>query len=381
MDKKHNLFVVIVITVMLLVGCWDRVEIERNAFILGIGIDQCMEDKIMVTYQIALPAAMLGGAGQGEGGGGKEPSTLNISIESESMKKAEQTLLATLNQVPSYSHLQLVVFGQELCRKGIGKHIDFLIREPEMRQRTKVAVSTCKASEIFKIQPKTVKSTSQYISDLLDENERRSMVIIMYIDLAMLQKSFIRGFDFCFTKITPKKDTLNLEGAGAFRHGRLIGWLTDSEVMALKWLQGESSRGVISIENNEWGSGNVYFKIVNNETVIKPYLEDNKFLLKMDMHIEGDIAEIENEGFDVYEITFMNQVEKAIEKKIIESCKRVFYKLRDVYQIDCFEFGRRVEDYYPEFWERNKGHWRNYFINSDFDIKVHARVRRLGVTK
>src|SRR5690606_22101349 len=109
----------------IMTGCWDMVEIETNAFILGIGLDLSKdvegdEERIMVTYQIALPADMLVASGQGEGGGGGA-STLNISIEAKNLMMAEQTLMSTLNQVPNYDHLQVVVFGEELSTKGIGK--------------------------------------------------------------------------------------------------------------------------------------------------------------------------------------------------------------------------------------------------------------------
>ncbi|MDN5277154.1 MAG: spore germination protein [Clostridiales bacterium] len=378
--------VITIIVAFTMTGCWDMVEIEKNAFILGIGLDPSEsasenEERVMVTYQIALPAAMLGPSGQGEGGGGEETSTLNISIEAKNLMMAEQTLMATLNEVPNYDHLQVVVFGEELSKKGIGKYIDFFFRDPRIRQRTKVAVSKGKASEVFKVQPKTVKSTSQYISDLLDENEKRSLMVLMPMDFGIMQRHFIRKQDVCLPSIRMKKDTLTLQGAGVFSGDKLVAWLTGSEVMSLKWLHGEPAKGTIDISSDKVKAGNFVFNITDNKVSIKPVLDGNRFILKVRMEVEGDIAEIQNEIFNTYDIGFIRQVEDLVKQKIIRSCSEVFNKLVNDYKADCIEFGRRVQNYYPDFWEKNKNNWREYFANTSLEMEVDVKLRRVGVIK
>ncbi|MFO7153650.1 MAG: Ger(x)C family spore germination protein [Caldicoprobacter oshimai] len=386
-NKYFVVALIAIIIIFTLTGCWDMVEIERNAFILGIGLDPSEsksgnDERIMVTYQIALPAAMLGPGGQGEGGGGQEqPSTLNVTIEAKNLMMAEQTLMATLNQLPNYDHLQLVVFGEELAKKGIGKYVDFFFRDPRMRQRTKVAVSRGKASEVFKIQPKTVKSTSQYISDLLDENEKRSLILLMPMDFGIMQRHFIRRLDVCLPGITVKKNTLTLQGAAIFSGDKLVAWLTGSQVMSLKWLHGEPAKGIIDISNDKVKAGNFVFNITDNKVSIKPVLDGNRFILKAKMEVEGDIAEIQNERFNTYDLGFIQQVEDLVKQKIMQSCSEVFSKLVDQYKTDCIEFGRRVQNYYPDFWEKNKDNWKEYFANTDLEMEVDVKLRRVGVIK
>ena len=59
----------------------------------------------------------------------------------------------------------------------------------------------------------------------------------------------------------------------------------------------------------------------------------------------------------------------------------VFNKLVDEYKTDCIEFGRRVQNYYPDFWEKNKDKWKEYFVNTTLELEVDVKVRRLGVIK
>nr|MBO2493472.1 hypothetical protein [Clostridia bacterium] len=385
-NKKYIAAAVIAIIIaFIMTGCWDMVEIETNAFILGIGLDLSKdvegdEERIMVTYQIALPADMLVASGQGEGGGGGA-STLNISIEAKNLMMAEQTLMSTLNQVPNYDHLQVVVFGEELSTKGIGKYIDFFFRDSRIRQRTKVAVSKGKASEVFKVQPKTVKSTSQYISDLLDENEKRNLMVLMPMDFGKMQRHFIRKLDVCLPSIVLKKDTLTVQGAGVFSGDKLVAWLTGSEVMVLKWLHGQPAKGIIDISSDKIKTGDFVFNITNNKVSIKPVLDGNRFIFKVKMDVEGDIGEIQNEKFNTYDMTLIRQVEDLVKQKITRSCSEVFDKLVNDLRTDCVELGRRVQNYYPDFWEKNKDRWKEYFVNSSLEMEVDVKLRRVGVIK
>ena len=77
------------------------------------------DDNLVVTYQVALLEAFKG---EGE----KEKSTQQISIESDSLSEATNTLLRRFGNTPNLSHCKLVVFGEEYARKGIKDSLDYL---------------------------------------------------------------------------------------------------------------------------------------------------------------------------------------------------------------------------------------------------------------
>ncbi|MDA8235641.1 MAG: hypothetical protein M0Z31_12735 [Clostridia bacterium] len=77
-------------------GCWDRRELEEQAFVLTIGIDKGpIPSSFLWTFQIAVPRQLAGGQTAGGGGGGaQQPSTI-ISIEST-------TIFGALNLINSF---------------------------------------------------------------------------------------------------------------------------------------------------------------------------------------------------------------------------------------------------------------------------------------
>ena len=98
MLKKLCLLAIVVLVSLSTTGCWDRTDIEKNAFILGIGIDKGEKDGIVVTYQIALPQGIMAAE---QGGGGE--TTIDIKVDASNKKNADQKLVSKTNQIPNYS--------------------------------------------------------------------------------------------------------------------------------------------------------------------------------------------------------------------------------------------------------------------------------------
>ncbi len=56
--------------IILLSGCWDRVEINDLAIITAAAIDATDDNQIELSLQVFIPKALGSGGGQGGGGGG-----------------------------------------------------------------------------------------------------------------------------------------------------------------------------------------------------------------------------------------------------------------------------------------------------------------------
>ncbi|HHW70674.1 MAG TPA: hypothetical protein GX392_04950 [Clostridiales bacterium] len=58
--KNVTLVIILFVIILFLCGCWDQIEIEKNAFILGIGLDKSEDGLLNITYQIAVPSGVKG---------------------------------------------------------------------------------------------------------------------------------------------------------------------------------------------------------------------------------------------------------------------------------------------------------------------------------
>lgn len=72
--KRILLFLSFSGSLLLLGGCWDRVEINDLAIVTAAAIDEKGANRVELSLQIFVPKSMGGqGQGQGGGGGGEKP--------------------------------------------------------------------------------------------------------------------------------------------------------------------------------------------------------------------------------------------------------------------------------------------------------------------
>ena len=363
---------------MTLCGCWDRIEIEKNAFILGIGVDLESDDILEVTYQIALPQAMKGGE-EGKDGGDSS-ATLNVTIKGESLKVTEQILMSHIDRFPNYDHLKAIIFGEELSRQGLAEHIDFFFRNPQARRLTKAVVCEGKAKDIFAIQPKTTKSTAQYIDSLLENNNKHTIYMLATIDLTKLEDKFLNNTDFALAKLLLKEGTIDIQGAGIFKAGQLVGWLKPNEVAAVKWTSNQMEKGVFDIPSLN-DQVEITTEIINSSSKISPIFNGDNFTFNVKIKLEFDIGEVSKLDYIVLDETSINKIERALNNEIKELCEKSFYEVRDSYNADVYNFSEKVSNYYPLFWEENKDVWDDYFSRTAILVEVETKMRRVGLVK
>ncbi|MFU0801403.1 MAG: Ger(x)C family spore germination protein [Xylanivirga thermophila] len=384
MFRRVTIFMLIFfICIFVTTGCWDNIEIEKNAFILGIALDADPKnaDNIVVTYQIALPDAMQGGS-EGGGGANGEESTINLSINAKNLKDAEQRLISYIDRRPNYEHMQIVILGEELSRAGIANHIDFFFRNPQSRRLTQLLVSKGAAKKIMEFKPKTTKSTSQYLASIVKYGSKNSINITSFLNMALLEENILRTSDFAMAMVANTNGKLSVEGAGIFKKGNLIGWLEPRDIIAIKMLRNEKVSGNLNLPMFNKNAGQVSVQIMSSKTKTIPAIKDDKIYFDITIDIEEDIAAIEGVHFSSFDQKFMHEVERQTEKEVKNICMRVFNNIHDKYQADIFELDHKVANYYPEAWDQIKPRWDEIYRNSiELNIKVHAKVRRIGLIK
>jgi len=247
----RNKLLVLFPILFLLTGCWDQEEIDRKAYVLGIGLDPSeKEGFIKVTFLVSNPEA---GSTQ-QGSSSTEPSQEIITIDSTSIIQAKDLSNAVAAKNLSYDILDFFIVSEELA-----KNENFLrwfydaTKERDIRRDTKIIVSKEKASEFLKRNNPQLETRQHEYYEIMFDNGNK---------LGLIPESTINNF-FRITEVdadlfisalaTTKKeddknkmnidDTLkagNLKvegqtnptqflGSAVFKEGKMIGTLTVEE--------------------------------------------------------------------------------------------------------------------------------------------------------
>lgn len=117
---------IIIFVSMILTGCWDSEELTDLSIATGLGIEKA-DGEYKVTVQILDP---------GELAGDTVTTRTSVNTYTETGRSLVETIRKLTTSIPRrtyFSHLQIVVFGENYAREGIAEVLDFLSRDHEMR--------------------------------------------------------------------------------------------------------------------------------------------------------------------------------------------------------------------------------------------------------
>lgn len=387
MGGKQTWLILIVI-LPLLTGCWSRTEITDIAIVLGIAIDRLENEQIQITLQIAVPKA-IGTSESGQGSGATK-STIMISAKGKSIMEAYRIIQEKLPREVFFAHSRVIIVGEELARDSVSSILDFFSRYRQAHLRNYLLFTKGKAVDVLKSDPRLESimaeeireqertgvgvqtSVRDFLKRLLKDGEEPVAAQISNLPLETVNKIETEGSE------TPKKAPA-INGAAVFRGNRLVGWLNDKEARGVLWLRNEIKSGVLTVMvPTEEGKRTVGAKIQKGSTDIKPIFHHDKLKIKLDIYGEIDIFD-NNTALDLRDPRVMNTLQSIFEKDVKTRIKLTLDKTQKELKSDIFGFGQAVYRTEPAKWKNfYKKKWCEVFPDLEVEIVPHIRIRGTG---
>ena len=243
--------------VYVLTGCWDHVELESRAYVIGLGLDRSkQEGKIKVTMLIANPEV---GSMQG-GGGSTEKAREIITFDANDFITAKGTANSVISRDISYDLLKVVIVSEEFAKapRFLPTLYDTL-KDKEIRMDTYLAVSKEKTYEYFlQNRPKMETRPHKYFQFMIDHGIDNGLIpdstlfrffrtiergtdlpLVMYTTAKREKNPPIKGEDEYVAgqlNATGELDDTQFIGSAVFRNGIMIGKLTGQQTRTVNIL-------------------------------------------------------------------------------------------------------------------------------------------------
>ncbi|QGH32608.1 Ger(x)C family spore germination protein [Gracilibacillus salitolerans] len=162
--KKKLLFLIFLI---LLTGCYDRIELEQQSYVMAIGIDTTDQKGIYAfTYQIANPEV---GSAAGQGGS-DEPPTEIVTVNGADILSATYTANSFVSKQITLDHTKIITVSEELARdEDFLRVVQSASRSPQIRRGVQLVVTKENASDfINNNKPLMEKRPHKYYQFMLD---------------------------------------------------------------------------------------------------------------------------------------------------------------------------------------------------------------------
>lgn len=382
-------FVVSLLTLTTLTGCWSSNELTDLAIAVGLGIDKNEKGEFIVSVQIINPSETA--SSQNAGGGYDTPVTTyttNGKILFEALRRLS-------NDVPRkiyLAHLRIVVIGEELAKEGIYDALDFLSRDHELRTDFYLIVAKeHTAEDTLKILTSIEKIPANKLFFSLEQSAEVWAATGKVTLNDLMDEVVSEGIQPALTGVTIKGDPkagltksnvetiapnaiFSYKGIAAFRKNKLVGWLNEDESKGFNYIRGRVPNTVIVFDMND---DHVGIELIRCKTEITPHIKNGDITIDVNVTGEANIGEV-NTKLDLMNPNVFGELESSVNKDIKTKIENTVERVQNDFESDILGFGERIHKTSPKEWEKIKKQWEELFPNVPVNVNVKIKIRRMG---
>lgn len=364
---------IIVLSLLLLTGCWNAEEIDSTALAHGVGLDRA-GDKLKVSFEIIRPTP-VGGTNVGE----NESVGHHIILEDEvdTLLTGVRAMIRTSKRRLHFEHARVFIIGDELAKEDAISELNSIRRDQMFRLGSYLFVTEDDPAEVLHTPTLYEHLTSLELSDAMEETTFTTgyIPVNVYQFFAMLEGVLGNAYlpMIALQEIQGEKSTA-LDGTAVFKEGKMVGRLTINETIGLNWLLNNIEGGSITIglDNNQKGA----VRIKEAKTKFNPALEGEHLQVEVLIHLTVDFVD---NPLDVQvNEDLLSEIKRKVSRKVESDVSLALKKLQGELKTDVTQIGLTTYRKYPRRWAELGPKWDEVFANADVDIKVDVKLQHTG---
>lgn len=404
--KKNSLFLLILLIVLFMPGCWGARETDQLGYILSIGIDKGKENIVAITFTVAIPQASAGG-----GGSDKEKNTVVISMEAASLFGALQMADAFVSRDMTFIHNNMIVVSEDIAKEGLSKCINPLVRNREIRRNSYLMVTKGKAKDFLENNVAVIeKYPSRQIEMLMDNRDYVGYIPTADIDtfyegvtspgkepvVTLVGVNEGREGEEKNTTFSEKienelaysagdlpregSNKIDVIGTAAFRRDKLVGFLNGAETRYYQMVKGDYRSATFTFPDPE--KPEEFIVVVKIRQAASPQVKIDTAgdvpRIGIDIDLKGEIMSIQS-GINYEGMEKKDEFKQYIENYITEEIYDVVEKVQREFKSDIFGLGEYTRKNFWTWQAWNDYDWSAKFPQAEIEVRPHLHIRRTGL--
>ncbi len=385
MKRKLVLLLLFIVIMLIVTGCWNRRELNDLAIAVAMGIDKS-GDQYKVSYQVVDPGEVAAQKGTGA------TPVVMYSSTGETLFQAIRRITAVAPRKIYSAHLRIVVISETLAKEGIGKTLDFLLRDHELRTDFFIVIAKGTSAEntmkvltnIEKIPALKMESSiklseenwaptvaiqlDELIFDIISEGKHPVLTGIQ------IKGEKAKGVTKENVELIDSPAELQYSGLAVFNKDKLIGWLNEEESRGYTYIADrvKSTVGVVPCPG-----GKLTVEVIRSKTKVKGRVEKGKPQIDVETRMEVNVGEVACQ-IDLTKTKTVYELEKKGEQLVQKIMETSINKVQNKFKVDVFGFGEVIHRSDPKAWKKMKKDWDKTFVDIPVNVKVDIKIRRLG---
>ncbi|WP_206916431.1 Ger(x)C family spore germination protein [Alicyclobacillus suci] len=391
----------LIITPFAMTGCYDRQELEQQAFVTVLGVDQAPNGLIDCTFRIALPVNPASGGG----GGGQEPLAAKepITIRAHSINEAMVLASGSIERNVTFSHLSLILFGDSLAKQGILKYVQPLIRYREFRRTVPLAVAKSSAKDCISQFAPMLDTSSARVNDNISilanragtipvcrlhefatamENPHQDVVAPLYdinkyvtkeAELSDQSKVSYEAGEVERTGGNP----VDWMGGAVFRGDKVVDYLNGEDMILLRLLEGGMNNG--KIDFTDGGESDDIGLTLHKEHAPRFQVDlSNPVTISVAVPIDADVINIAS-GKDYSSDQGRQQLEATLDNKFNVRLTALLHRLLVDDKADVIPVSRYIRGQFRTYQQFDAYPWAKKVEDAKIVVQTNLHIRRFGV--
>lgn len=375
MMRKIRFLLILPCFSVLLTGCWDRTEINDNAYVVASGVDKGEKNKVRFSVQIPLPSS-LGGAGSSGGGGGTsgEGPTLITQGTGKNIREAMEDIQIRLSRQLFFAHRRVIIIGEDLAKDGIAEVVRAVFMQPQSRLSTYLAISKGDAVKLLEAQPRMEQFSAEAIREMAKASSNRTVMDVLQ-DMQRPGKDPI--VPVIETTGTLKQDDKGKEVVmrqfAVLKQDKLSFFTNEKETQGVLWLLGKMKKKSFTFSTME--NKEITLQIIDNHVKTDLRMEAGKPVFELKIRATGTMLENEpNLRIEDPKTYYMiiRKMEKEIETNVNQILRHSLSE-----GIDFYGFGWHLYKNRYQSWEKEwKKEWERLLPQLKVKVIVDADIQR-----
>lgn len=385
----------------LLTGCWDRLEIEERAIILGVAIDKAKESELRndrnitffgekapetntpslrVTLQIAVPGRIpLGPSDSGGGGAAGQKPVWVVNTVGQTIDDAFNNVQQEIAHRLFFGHLRVIIIAKDVAESGLDNINEYLRRNPEVRRTSWMVVAEGEAGKFMRVVPQLERVPILYILSTMEHAVQMGKLPNAFAGV-FWSASSSKGTD-------PFLPYIKMADSGSFEIAGLAYFHSDKMVGKTEPLEIGDYMGIKNVPSGGYGilvqipdtPTSVIYQVTHRKSRIDVDIRGGKPVISVKLHNEGNLLEKSNE-LALLSPDMVRKIEQELNKNAPLSYGKLISKTQEKGS-DIFGFGEYVRAKKPFYWQkevRTKTKWEEIYRTIEVHLQITNSVRRVG---
>ncbi|PEN01950.1 spore gernimation protein XA [Bacillus wiedmannii] len=367
----------IVICCVYIIGCSQRIPLEKVSLILLIGLDKTPNGDIKIGTSIPLFHHK------------QQKSTIEHWTHASTVYTGFSKIDTKLTGYMTASKAEIILIGKKLAQEANWlQELDSSYRDPYATINTKVVLVDGPTEEIFKIHKPSKPSLSSYINGVIESSIQNNQSVSSTIQQLMREQNE-EGMTQAVPIIKKTKNEIDTVGIAFLnRKGKYLTHIPKKDVKFFNLINKPKSNGRMILhlalppkKSNKKTNTSIF--VQNATRKVDVDFQNGKFIFNFNIY--ANVALIEKTNANLIKghydnKTNINNLKSAIQKEINNNLQNMLNQIQQN-KIDPIGLSLYARAFQYKEWKKVKGDWLQALAKAKINVKTHVKIKDTGTIR